>query len=298
VALTSRLFQAYREAQQFLDFRVFLVVPLDPSFLLDQQCQLYQEALALQLLLEVLLFLFFRVYLLVPKVLMALVDHVVLLIQAVPCLLVFLVGLCDLAILGVPYFLADPCLLVVLEFQLLHLLQVFPCLQEAQVILVFRQAHLFLQFQRHLLRHFFLVVLGLLRVPVHLLIQVDLLNLELLEDQVGRFFRESLGFLFHLLDRLPLPDPVDRPFLAFLVYPLIPVLPQDQQYPGRPFLLALPLDRLHQEIQDFHLIPVVQQGQGQTLLVLEHLVVQVVLLHLLFHVGLEDLQYQVALDLL
>ena len=59
-------------------------IPLDPSFLLDQQCQLYQEALALQLLLEVLLFLFFRVYLLVPKVLMALVDHVVLLIQAVP----------------------------------------------------------------------------------------------------------------------------------------------------------------------------------------------------------------------
>jgi len=66
VALTSRLFLAYRAAQQFLDFRVFLVVPLDPSFLLDQQCQLYQEALALLLLLEVLLFLFFRVYLLVP----------------------------------------------------------------------------------------------------------------------------------------------------------------------------------------------------------------------------------------
>ena len=60
-----------------------------------------------------------------------------------------------------------------------------------------------------------------LRVPVHLLIQVDRLSLELLEDQVGRFFRESLGFLFHLLDRLPLPDPVDRPFLAFLVYPLL-----------------------------------------------------------------------------
>ena len=60
-----------------------------------------------------------------------------------------------------------------------------------------------------------------LRVPVHLLIQVDLLNLELLEDQVGRFFRESLGFLFHLLDRLHLEDLVDRPFLAFLVYPLL-----------------------------------------------------------------------------
>ena len=71
-------------------------------------------------------------------------------------------GLCDLAILGVFYFLADPCLQVVLEFQLLHLLQVFPCLQEAQVILVSRRAHLFLQFQRHLLHHFFLVVLGLL----------------------------------------------------------------------------------------------------------------------------------------
>jgi len=54
VVLTFRLFLAYRATQQFLDFRVFLVVPLDPSFLLDQQCQLYQEALALQLLLEVL----------------------------------------------------------------------------------------------------------------------------------------------------------------------------------------------------------------------------------------------------
>ena len=71
-------------------------------------------------------------------------------------------GLCDLVILGVLYFPEDPCLLVTLEFQLLHLLQVFLCLQEAQVILVSRQVHLFLQFQRHLLRHFFLVVLGLL----------------------------------------------------------------------------------------------------------------------------------------
>ena len=79
-----------------------------------------------------------------------------------PYLLVFLVGLCDLVILGVLYFPEDPCLQVAPEFQLLHLLQVFPCLQEAQVTLVSRQAHLFLQFQRHLLHHFFLAVLGLL----------------------------------------------------------------------------------------------------------------------------------------
>ena len=32
VALTSRLFLAYREAQQFLDFRVFLVVPIIKDF--------------------------------------------------------------------------------------------------------------------------------------------------------------------------------------------------------------------------------------------------------------------------
>jgi len=229
---------------------------------------------------------------------MALVGHVVLLIQATPYLLVFLVGLCDLVILGVLYFPEDPCLQVAPEFQLLHLLQVFLCLREAQVILVSRQVHLFLQFQLHLLRHFFLVVLGLLRVLVHLPIQVDRLSLELLEDRVGRSFQESLGFLFHLLDRLHLGDLAGRPFLVFLVYPLIPVLPQDQQYPGLPFLLVLPLGLLHQEFLDFHLILGVQQGQVQTLPVLEHLVVQVVLLHLLFHVGREALQYQVALDLL
>lgn len=66
MVLTFRLFLAYPATQLFLDFQAFLVVPLDPSFLLDQQCQLYQEALALLLLLEVLLFLFFPVYLLVP----------------------------------------------------------------------------------------------------------------------------------------------------------------------------------------------------------------------------------------
>ena len=71
-------------------------------------------------------------------------------------------GLCDLVILVVLYFPGDPYLLVALEFQLLHLLQVSLCLQEAQAILVSRQVHLFLQFQLHLLRHFFLVVLGLL----------------------------------------------------------------------------------------------------------------------------------------
>ena len=60
-----------------------------------------------------------------------------------------------------------------------------------------------------------------LRVLVHLPIQVDRLSLELLEDQVGRSFQESLGFLFHLLDQLHLEDLVDRPFLAFLVYPLL-----------------------------------------------------------------------------
>ena len=60
-----------------------------------------------------------------------------------------------------------------------------------------------------------------LRVLEHLPIQVDRLSPELLEDQVGRSFQESLGFLFHLLDRLHLEDLVDRPFLAFLVYPLL-----------------------------------------------------------------------------
>ena len=60
-----------------------------------------------------------------------------------------------------------------------------------------------------------------LRVLVHLPIQVDRLSLELLEDQVGRFFQESLYFLFHLLDRLHLGDLAGRPFLVFLVYPLL-----------------------------------------------------------------------------
>ena len=60
-----------------------------------------------------------------------------------------------------------------------------------------------------------------LRVLVHLPIQVDRLSLELLEDQVGRSFQESLGFLFHLLDQLHLEDLVDRPFLAVLAYPLL-----------------------------------------------------------------------------
>ena len=71
-------------------------------------------------------------------------------------------GLCDLVILGVLYFPEDLCLQVAPEFQLLHLLQAFLCLQEAPVIQVSRQVHLFLQFQLHLLRRFFLVVLGLL----------------------------------------------------------------------------------------------------------------------------------------
>ena len=60
-----------------------------------------------------------------------------------------------------------------------------------------------------------------LRVLVHLPIQVDRLSLELLEDQVGRSFQESLGFLFHLLDRLHLGDLAGRPFLVSLVYPLL-----------------------------------------------------------------------------